>query len=33
MGKRNRKNSHQNKNNSNYDLKNETFSVNAGEVL
>ena len=36
MGKRNHKNSHQNKNNSNYDLKqpkNGTFSVNAEELL
>ena len=33
MGIRNHKNSHQNKNNSNYDLKKETFSVNAGELL
>ena len=36
MGKRYHKNSHQNKNNSNYDwkkTKNGTFSVNAGELL
>ena len=36
MGKRNHKNSHQNKSNSNYDWKqpkNGTFSVNVGESL